>query len=219
MLIYSTVPKLVKQCEERFINDRLDFLYSECNRMVTQENCKDLRNLYIILKPIPDHLKGALIQTFLDHIRNEGLETIKNLSDDNIHILFVEEMLKVHTKFTRMIDEVFENDPLFLSALDKACASVINRSPNEKQPCRNAEYVAKYCDTLLKKSKSTEAEIDQKLNNNITIFKYIEDKDIYQKFYSRLLAKRLIHEQSHSMDAEEAMINRLKVIVSKYYFL
>ena len=31
-----------------------------------------------------------------------------------------------------------------------------------------------------------------------------------QKFYSRNLGKRLIHQQSHSMDLEEAMINRLK---------
>lgn len=71
--------------------------------------------------------------------------------------------------------------------------------------------MAKYCDSLLKKSKATESEIDTKLTNSITIFKYIEDKDVFQKFYSRMLAKRLIHEQSQSMDAEEAMINRLKV--------
>ena len=32
----------------------------------------------------------------------------------------------------------------------------------------------------------------------------------FQKFYSRNLGKRLIHQQSHSMDLEEAMINRLK---------
>lgn len=50
--------------------------------------------------------------------------------------------------------------------------------------------VAKYHDSLLKKSKSTESEIDIKLANSITIFKYIEDKDVYQKFYSRMLAKR-----------------------------
>merc|ERR1712029_383774 len=35
-------------------------------------------------------------------------------------------------------------------------------------------------------------------------------KDVFQKFYSRNLGKRLIHQQSHSMDLEEAMINRLK---------
>ena len=45
---------------------------------------------------------------------------------------------------------------------------------------------------------------------SITIFKYIDDKDIFQKFYSRMLAKRLIHQLTQSMDAEEAMINRLK---------
>lgn len=57
----------------------------------------------------------------------------------------------------------------------------------------------------------SESEIDDRLANSITIFKYIDDKDVFQKFYSRMLARRLIHQQSQSMDAEEAMINRLKV--------
>lgn len=121
-------------------------------------------------------------------------------------------MLQVHHKYEHLIAETFKNDPLFLSALDKACANVINKRPTEKQLCRSAELVAKYCDSLLKKSKTTESEIDAKLTSSITIFKYIEDKDVYQKFYSRMLAKRLIHEQSQSMDAEEVMINRLKVL-------
>jgi len=38
----------------------------------------------------------------------------------------------------------------------------------------------------------------------------LDDKDVFQKFYSRSLGKRLIHMMSHSMDMEEAMINRLK---------
>lgn len=53
--------------------------------------------------------------------------------------------------------------------------------------------------------------MDDKLGQSITIFKYIDDKDMFQKFYSRYLAKRLIQQQSHSMDSEESMINRLKV--------
>lgn len=116
-----------------------------------------------------------------------------------------------------MIGDLFNNDPLFLSALDRACSSVINKRISDKQQCRSAEMVAKYCDSLLKKSKTTETEIDAKLAKSITIFKYIEDKDIYQKFFSRNLAKRLIHEQSQSMECEEAMINRLKVIFDQIY--
>lgn len=57
----------------------------------------------------------------------------------------------------------------------------------------------------------SDSEIDDRLSQSIIIFKYIDDKDVFQKFYSRMLAKRLIHQQSQSMDAEEAMINRLKV--------
>ena len=53
-----------------------------------------------------------------------------------------------------------------------------------------------------------EAEVDDRLANSITIFKYLDDKDVYQKYYSRMLARRLINSQSQSMDAEESMINR-----------
>ena len=74
--------------------------------------------------------------------------------------------------------------------------------------------MARYCDSLLKKSQKgiSESEIDDKLANSITVFKYLDDKDVFQKFYSRNLGKRLIHQQSHSMDLEEAMINRLKQV-------
>ena len=55
----------------------------------------------------------------------------------------------------------------------------------------------------------SETEVDDRLASSITIFKYLDDKDVYQKYYSRMLARRLINAQSQSMDAEEGMINRL----------
>ncbi|CRK36518.1 hypothetical protein BN1708_016533, partial [Verticillium longisporum] len=42
------------------------------------------------------------------------------------------------------------------------------------------------------------------------VFKYIEDKDVFQKFYSRMLARRLVHSNSSSDDAETSMISKLK---------
>ena len=44
-------------------------------------------------------------------------------------------------------------------------------------------------------------------------FKYIEDKDVFQKFYSKMLAKRLVQHMSASDDAEASMISKLKVIL------
>lgn len=42
------------------------------------------------------------------------------------------------------------------------------------------------------------------------VFKYIEDKDVFQKFYANMLAKRLVQHNSASDDAEASMISKLK---------
>lgn len=42
------------------------------------------------------------------------------------------------------------------------------------------------------------------------VFKYIEDKDVFQKFYTKMLAKRLVNELSASDEAESNMISKLK---------
>ncbi|KAL0614242.1 Cullin-2 [Plecturocebus cupreus] len=56
----------------------------------------------------------------------------------------------------------------------------------------------------------TENKVEDRLTSFIMVFKYMDNKDIFQKFYTRLLAKCLIHGLSLSMGSEEAMINKLK---------
>ena len=154
----------------------------------------------------------VLVTQVMDHIKQQGLRAVGSLSGDNMAAQFVEGVLAVHFKYKAMIGSVFANDQQFSSALDQACAAVVNHRLNPKQPCRSPELLAKYCDSLLKKSTkgANDLEVEDKLAHCITVFKYIDDKDVFQKFYARMLAKRLIHQQSHSMDSEEAMINRLK---------
>ncbi len=43
------------------------------------------------------------------------------------------------------------------------------------------------------------------------VFNYVEDKDVFQKFYGKMLAKRLVGQLSASDDYEESMISKLKV--------
>ena len=45
----------------------------------------------------------------------------------------------------------------------------------------------------------------------MVVFKYVEDKDVFQKFYSKMLGKRLVQQNSASDDAEASMISKLKV--------
>jgi hypothetical protein len=57
------------------------------------------------------------------------------------------------------------------------------------------------------------------ISTKVFVWSVRDDKDVFQKFYSRNLAKRLIHQLSVSMDAEEGMINRLKVALFNIGFL
>uniref|UniRef100_A0A0A9YGX7 Cullin-2 n=1 Tax=Lygus hesperus TaxID=30085 RepID=A0A0A9YGX7_LYGHE len=199
------------KCEEEMVAGHLSFLHSECEAMVVEERRSDLKNMYPLLHAVQTGLV-VLVNHVMSHIKQQGLNAVTGLFGENMHVQFVESMLDVHKKYKQLIQDVFQSDQAFMGALDKACSSVINYKINPKQPCRSPELLAKYCDTLLKKSSKglSESEIDDRLANSITIFKYIDDKDVFQKFYSRMLARRLIHQQSQSMDAEEAMINRLK---------
>ena len=44
----------------------------------------------------------------------------------------------------------------------------------------------------------------------MTIFKFIEEKDVFQKFYSKNLSIRLVNGCSASDDAEASFISQLK---------
>ncbi|RUP51076.1 Cullin family-domain-containing protein [Jimgerdemannia flammicorona] len=138
-----------------------------------------------------------------------------------------------NAKYTSFCQRVFNNDPAFLAAVDKAFRSIVNdtsTNPNANGP----EALARFCDMLLKKGSAKkdviasttvvatgagigkavsmveDGDMEEKLTRMITIFKYVDDKDVFQKFYSRMLAKRLIFSTSSSEEAEANMISRLK---------
>ncbi|XP_059479190.1 cullin-2 [Neocloeon triangulifer] len=210
-LYKTSFEKVRSKFEEHFVENHKDRLLSECPGMVEGERKKELGNLYILLKPLPQHM-NHLINALQEHIQKKGLESISNLGGENIHSQFVENMLGVHKKYRDLIREVFKDDQNYVGALDKACTLVINHKSNPRSACKSPEMLAKHCDSLLRKTAKgiSESEVEEKLGQSITIFKYIDDKDVFQKFYSRMLAKRLIQQMSQSMDLEEGMINRLK---------
>uniref|UniRef100_A0A8C2YNM0 Cullin 2 n=1 Tax=Chinchilla lanigera TaxID=34839 RepID=A0A8C2YNM0_CHILA len=206
----SSYTKVTHECQQRMVADHLQFLHAECHNIIRQEKKNDMANMYVLLRAVSTGLPH-MIQELQNHIHDEGLRATSNLTQENMPTLFVESVLEVHGKFVQLINTVLNGDQHFMSALDKALTSVVNyREP--KSVCKAPELLAKYCDNLLKKSAKgmTENEVEDKLTSFITVFKYIDDKDVFQKFYARMLAKRLIHGLSMSMDSEEAMINKLK---------
>ena len=49
------------------------------------------------------------------------------------------------------------------------------------------------------------------LDKTMTLFRYIDGKDMFEAFYKKDLSKRLLLGKSASIDAEKSMISKLKV--------
>jgi cullin-4 len=52
--------------------------------------------------------------------------------------------------------------------------------------------------------------MESTLDRVLVLFRYIQGKDVFEAFYKRDLAKRLLLNKSASFDAEKSMLSKLK---------
>lgn len=91
----------------------------------------------------------------------------------------------------------FKKQSGFKASLEKACAKFINKNAvtgKAKNSNFSAEFLAAYCHILLKKSNKSmdDTDVEMALDEIMIIFRFIEDKDVFEGFYKRRLAERLV---------------------------
>lgn len=57
----------------------------------------------------------------------------------------------------------------------------------------------------------TEQEIESVLDKTMVLFRFLQEKDVFERYYKQHLAKRLLLNKSVSDDSEKNMISKLKV--------
>ncbi|KND02992.1 uncharacterized protein SPPG_08979 [Spizellomyces punctatus DAOM BR117] len=120
---------------------------------------------------------------------------------------WVERILALKDKFDKILEQSFANDRHFETDINAAIERSINQ--NRKAP----EFVSLFIDENLRKGLKgkTEIEVDSLLDKTVTLFRFIEEKDVFERYYKQHLAKRLLLGRSVSEDAEKNMIGKLKV--------
>ncbi|KAK5998368.1 Cullin-1 [Cladobotryum mycophilum] len=207
---------LKKCCNQALIADHSALLREEFQVLLDNDREEDMARMYNLLARIPDGLE-PLRTRFETHVRKAGLAAVQKVQSSEGDKLepkvYVDALLEIHTQYQGLVKRAFKDEPEFTRSLDNACREFVNRNEVCKSGSnKSPELLAKYTDVLLRKSTTSieEADLERTLTQIMTVFKYIEDKDVFQKFYSRMLARRLVHSNSSSDDAETSMISKLK---------
>jgi len=212
----STRDDLAKKCEHTLIKQHEERLQGEFQVLLNDEKTEDLSRMYQLMARIKDGLT-PLRELLEAHVCAQGMAALGNETDAiNDAKAYVTCLLGVHKRYSDMVEVAFQNDASFVQALDRACKKFVNKNAVTKQAkstAKSPELLAKYCDSLLKKGNKNAADggdVEKLLEGVMVVFKYLEDNDVFQKFYSKMLAKRLVYSNSASDDAESSMISKLK---------
>src|ERR1700761_641045 len=213
-LLSDILQPLMTKCEESMIKDHSNILREEFQVLLDNDRQEDLGRMYRLLSRISDGL-DPLRTRFEAHVKKCGLAAVEKIVVGSESIdpkIYVETLLEVHIQYKDLVSRAFDGESEFVRSLDNACREFVNRNKICKaNSTRSPELLAKFTDNLLKTNTkvSEDNDMEKSQNNIMTIFKYIEDKDVFQNFYRRHLAKRLVN-SSASDDAETGMISKLK---------
>lgn len=212
----STMKPLIIILEKVIVEKYLDVLYFEFKTLLAYNKLEDLGRMFKLVSRVDSALNNLIIQ-FEEYVYQQGMDAIEkyNEASANDPKAYINSILDVYQRFNTVVITAFESDTAFGTALDKACGNFINKNAvtvSSRTSSKSSELLAKYCDFLLRKKSSNaeEMELADNLNQAMIIFKYIEEKDVFQNFYSKMLAKRLVQHGSENDDAETIMISNLR---------
>ena len=207
-LDFVTRSPLLALVEQLLITDHVQTILNKgLDSMLNEHKTFDLGLLYRLLKKAPTGLKDLRV-AFVEYIRKVGWEIVANPNNDAEKD---KEMVQKLLDFKDRIDEImaksFDSNPQCLNAVRDAFEHCINKRPNKP-----AELIAKYIDQKLRAGNRelTEEDLERIMDKALILFRFIQGKDIFEGFYKKDLAKRLLIGRSASDDAERAMLLRLK---------
>uniref|UniRef100_A0A3Q2QV53 Cullin-4B n=1 Tax=Fundulus heteroclitus TaxID=8078 RepID=A0A3Q2QV53_FUNHE len=200
----STQKPLIATVEKQLLGEHLTaVLQKGLTHLLDENRIQDLSLLYQLFSRVRGGVQ-VLLQHWIEYIKAFGSTIVINPEKDKT---MVQELLDFKDKVDHIIDVCFLKNEKFVNAMKEAFETFINKRPNKP-----AELIAKHVDSKLRagNKEATDEELEKMLDKIMIIFRFIYGKDVFEAFYKKDLAKRLLVGKSASVDAEKSMLSKLK---------
>uniref|UniRef100_M8CEC8 Cullin-3 n=1 Tax=Aegilops tauschii TaxID=37682 RepID=M8CEC8_AEGTA len=173
--------------------------------MLIDDKYEDLGRMYTLFRRVPDGL-STIRDMMTSYLRETGKHLVTDPERLKDPVEFVQCLLNEKDKHDKIINVAFGNDKTFQNALNSSFEFFINL--NNRSP----EFISLYVDDKLRKGLkgATEEDVEGILDKVMMLFRYLQEKDVFEKYYKQHLAKRLLSGKTVSDDAERSMIVKLK---------
>uniref|UniRef100_A0A3Q0S5D8 Cullin-4B n=1 Tax=Amphilophus citrinellus TaxID=61819 RepID=A0A3Q0S5D8_AMPCI len=200
----STQKPLIATVEKQLLGEHLTAtLQKGLTNLLDENRIQDLSLLYQLFSRVRGGVQ-VLLQHWIEYIKAFGSTIVINPEKDKT---MVQELLDFKDKVDHIIEVCFMKNEKFVNAMKEAFETFINKRPNKP-----AELIAKHVDSKLRagNKEATDEELEKMLDKIMIIFRFIYGKDVFEAFYKKDLAKRLLVGKSASVDAEKSMLSKLK---------
>lgn len=235
-LASQTAPAIEQILKDHLLTPHLSDVISKpqsgLDIMIDSDKIRELRRLYRLYTSVPTGL-AILKKALKDSITSRGKAINENaLGTDPVEgaergdtdpkgkgkakapmntltpaTEWVQRVLELKDRFDHVWRDAFRSDRDVEVATNEAFESFINQ--NDK--C--SEFLSLFIDDNLRRGLKgkTDTEIAAVLDKTITVFRYVTEKDVFERYYKGHLSKRLLQSRSVSEDTEREMLSRLKV--------
>jgi cullin-4 len=233
----STKVAILKEVQKILVVERVHVLVdtASVSKLLEMNDMGSLRSLYTLLKQAG--MQGSLVGSWENYIKQSGSHIV---SDKERGDEMVVRLLELKRALDIIIRDAFDKDQKFISTLRESFGNFINDRKNTSGWSTGSsivgEMIAKYIDLLLRgglkavprslasdsadkeaaerggkaSTGDEDAELDRQLDQGLELFRFIEGKDVFEAFYKKDLARRLLMGRSASQDAERNMLTKLK---------
>ncbi|KAH9609527.1 hypothetical protein KSS87_023476 [Heliosperma pusillum] len=201
--------KITKVVEREMVaNHMLRLVHMENSglvNMLLDDKYEDLGRMYNLFRRVTNG-SNTVRDVMTSHIRDTGKQLVTDPERVKDPVEFVQRLLDEKDKYDKIISLAFANDKTFQNALNSSFEYFINLNP------RSPEFISLFVDDKLRKTLKgvSEEDVEVVLDKVMMLFRYLQEKDVFEKYYKQHLAKRLLSGKTVSDDAERSLIVKLK---------
>ncbi|CAK9880849.1 unnamed protein product [Sphagnum jensenii] len=202
-------PKITAVVEKEVIGNRMKLLVEMENSglvsMLIDDKYDDLGRMYNMFRRVSTGLQ-TIRDLMTGHLRETGRQLVLDPERLKDPVEFVQRLLDEKDKYDKIIQLSFGNDKTFQNALNSSFEYFINLN------VRSPEFISLFVDDKLRKGLKgvSEEDVESVLDKVMMLFRYLQEKDVFEKYYKQHLAKRLLSGRTVSDDAERSLIVKLK---------